>query len=76
MKKIDSLYAFVADNPEDGEEGICGTILADAWMPMIGSNDRHLQPFRAAAQRIATLTGKEVRLIRATAIEVVETIKP
>lgn len=75
MNPITELYAFVADNAD--EEGIVGSILPGVGMtPLVAARDRTLKSMRAIAQQVANESGKEIRLIRMTMREEVETIRP
>lgn len=73
--KITTLHAFIATE-EDGTEGVCAVHTGDGWLPLIAADENRLAAIRPAAQFLATELGKEVTLIRVTAREDLEIIKP
>jgi hypothetical protein len=62
-QKIDSLFAWVATEPDGGEGVIGGTLPGmPGPTPFIGADKARVECFREAAEQVAQLTGYPVRL--------------
>ena len=56
--KITRLYAFIAIDPEDGDEGVLGFLSPDGqWMPMIGADMERVASLKPMAEEISKATG-------------------
>jgi hypothetical protein len=62
--KIESIHAFVAVDPVDGDEGVMAFYSANGPVPMIAADKRRLDELRPLAERLAEEAGLEVRLLR------------
>lgn len=62
--KIESIHAYVAVDPEDGDEGIMAFGSALGMMPMIAADKHRLDELRPTAEAMAKQLGIEVRLVR------------
>lgn len=62
--RITTLWAFVAIDAADDEEGICAQLVGDTWMPMIGADEKRLEQLRPIADRMAKIAGAKIQLIR------------
>jgi hypothetical protein len=77
MPKITELYAYVATDKDENDEGVPAIRLGDTVLPLMGADMEHMVGrLREVAQSEANRTGKEIKLIKSTGIEVVETIRP
>lgn len=74
--RIDSIYAYLAIDPEDGDEGICAFRSAMGWMPMVAADQRRLDSLRPIAEQTAAATGQQIKLVRFMRLSDVETITP
>jgi hypothetical protein len=62
--RITTLWAFVAIDQADDEEGICAQLIGDTWMPMIGADEKRLEQLRPVAEKMAKIAGTRIQLIR------------
>lgn len=78
MPQITELYAWVMADTGPDDEGIPAFTdpLTGYWMPMMGADLERAESLRPQAEEFARATGKPVKLIRSTSIEVVETVDP
>ena len=63
MPRIDSLYAFVAEDTGADDEGIVGAKTTEGWMPLVGADMARVESLRPLAEDIARQTGKTIRLL-------------
>lgn len=61
--RITKAWIFVGVG-EDDEEGVCGVSTAMGIMPLVATDERRRDLCMAAAQDVANVTGKTIRLIR------------
>jgi hypothetical protein len=75
--RIKEFMAYIAIDPQDNSEGIMAFLRADGtWMPAIGADGARIESLRPKVIDIAKKRGiKEVRLIRVSVREDIETIK-
>lgn len=76
QESIDSVWAYMAVQP-DGREGIIGANIGPggSFLPLITGDERYLPHFRSVAQEILDHNPDyQVRLVRYTTREVVETL--
>jgi hypothetical protein len=77
MPKIEELYAYVLADKDENDEGVPAVRLGETVLPLMGADmERMVGRLREVAQSEANRTGKEIKLIKSTGIEVVETIRP
>lgn len=77
MPRIVELYAYVVADADEDDEGVPAFVGLDgSWMPMMGADMERAEQLRSRAQFWATESGKPIKLIRSTGIEVVEVIEP
>ena len=74
--RITELWAFLAVDPADDQEGVAGFDTGGAMMPMICSDARNMESLRPIAQQIARVSGRTIRLARFTIREDLEEIAP
>lgn len=75
-RELKSLTAFVAVDPENGDEGICSFhTKRDGHMPMIGADDDRVRSLRPYAEAMAKSAGITIKLVRFTVREELETIQ-
>jgi hypothetical protein len=74
MERIEQLYAFVTD--EGGGEGIPATDAGPFMMPLISGSKSIADKMKETAQLIADKTGRKLTLVRFSAREELDEIKP
>lgn len=75
--ELQTLTAFVAVDPANGDEGIIGRTLPNGvMMPMIGADQARIESLKPEAAQIAKMTGQTVRMIRFTGREILEELEP
>lgn len=75
--KIDEMWAWVAFDPEDGNEGIPAFAAAGGLMlPMVGADWDMVRSLRSLAQDAANLSGRPITLRRFSQMTVVDTLEP
>jgi hypothetical protein len=73
MPRIDCIWAFLSVDEEDGNEGVCATMLPNgSMMPLIAADEKRLQSLWPEARRIAQMTGRRCRLVKFHTREVIE----
>lgn len=70
LPAITELWAFVSVDPIDGNEGVCAAKMGDMFMPLVAADRTRMRQYYALARKIATATGRKVRLVRLTCREV------
>lgn len=75
MPKINELFAFISTDEGPEDEGIIASKMGDAWMPLVGADQKRVDSLRPIAKQIAQATGKRVVLVKFTHREDVETIE-
>lgn len=73
-EKITSLWAWVATEPLDGDEGVMGFNSPAGWVPAIGADRERVEALRGFAQDVADL-GVVVKLMRFADGAVLETLE-
>jgi hypothetical protein len=64
---IQHVWAYVATDPKDGNEGVIGATMPDGtFMPLFGADEHRMRSLRPLAVRIAEEAGIEVKLVRWT----------
>lgn len=77
MPRITELYAYVMADTDEDDEGVPAFEgPGGVFMPMMGADMERANQLRELAQDFADSAGKPIKLIRSTAIEVVETLEP
>lgn len=71
---IKSLTAYVAIDPDDGNEGIIGERVMGNWMPFIGADEPRIRSLRPIVDNIMKDTPMTVKLVRFSVREDLETI--
>lgn len=75
--RVTELYAYVAADADPDDEGVPAFLNADGqWMPMMGADLDRARSLRPMASAMARASGKPIKLVRATGLEVVEVIDP
>lgn len=73
--RITELWAFVAVDPKDGEEGVmAGPVGTYPLMPLIAADQVRLDQLRPIAEQLGRFAGVKVKLIRVTNREDVEVV--
>ncbi len=63
MPRIDSLYAFVAEDSGPEDEGIIGVQTEQGWLPLVGADMARVEALRPLAKSIGQQTGKTIKLL-------------
>lgn len=76
--RITTLTAFIAIDPADDSEGVVSftNFFTGASEPLIGADDARIMQLRPMAEASAAALGVEVKLVRFTQREDIDTIKP
>lgn len=75
LAQIKSIYAFLS--VDEGGEGVCAAPLGDLGaVPLIAADEARLESIRPAAQYIAKVFNKPVRLVQFTERRELEVIQP
>lgn len=74
--KITELYAWVIEDPTDGDEGVPAIEGPLGPMPLIGADGARIESLRPAAENVARQVGRPVRLCKFSQMEVLEEIQP
>jgi hypothetical protein len=64
--RIKEIYAFVAVDPKDGNEGVAALTAGDQWFPMVASDMERVESLREPARQISKAHGIDIRLIKFT----------
>lgn len=75
MKKIDAVWICVVKEDEK-DEGIPAIRLGDMYYPLLTANEGLLASIKKEAQTVANENNAEVRVLKFTNAELIETIKP
>lgn len=77
-RRIETLWAFIALDPEDNTEGIIADLSSPTMgpTPLIGADEARVKSLRPIAEAAARLGGYEVKLIRFDNRVVEEVIEP
>jgi hypothetical protein len=76
LPRIEHLWAYVTDDPNDGNEGIIGMSFGRHIMPLIASDRVRCDEYHEYAEDIAKQLGRPVRLLRFETRVEVEVIEP
>jgi hypothetical protein len=76
LLRIDQVWAFVAVD-EDGNEGVCAAPFTGMGVvPLIAADEARLASILPVAQRIATMSGRTVKLIKLSVREELQVFHP
>jgi hypothetical protein len=73
--RIEKMFAFVAIDPEDDNEGVCSVQLGDTHYPMVGADMAMVDKLRPYAEGLAK-AGMTIRLVEFTTRTEVEVLSP
>lgn len=73
--KIEKMFAFVAEDGKGGE-GVCGTLMGNKWVALVGADLERVEVLRPIAQDIANMTKQNIKLIYFSERTEMEVIKP
>ena len=74
--RINEIFCFIAENPPDGDEGLVAIFHNGEWLPLVAANEARLADLMPLAKRAACERRIEIKLIRLSSREEVETILP
>ena len=81
-KRVTEMWAYVMVDPEDDCEAVPAIKVADpktgepCVMPLIGADAARVKSMRHIAANLAATSGRSLRLVRFTNMEVISEIKP
>lgn len=75
MPRIEEMFAFVVEDKGPDDEGIVGMILPGSVAPMVGTDMARVESLKPIARNIAKQLGKQIKLIRFSVREELETIE-
>jgi hypothetical protein len=74
---VTELYAYVVADADEDDEGVPAFLgPASTWMPMMGADRERAEQLRPVAEEMARRSGKEIKLVRSVALEVVDVVAP
>lgn len=77
MPKITELYAYVVPDKDEDDEGVPALLGSDKmYYPLMGADFKRAESLLRWAQQVANETGKTLKLVRSTGLEVIKTIEP
>lgn len=76
MPKIETMYAFVAEDTSPDDEGIIGIDTPLGWMPLVGGDMELVESLKPHAMNIARQLGKRVKLLQFETRKEIEVIEP
>ena len=78
LPRIESLWAFLTVDPNDGVEGLCAYFepKMNMWLPMIEADEARLDSMRKLAKKLARVQPNKIVLVRFCGREDREEIKP
>jgi len=64
--RIETIHAFIAPDPINGDEGVVAwmTPTDRMWMPLIAADPARLKELRPLAEEVARITGRKIKLVR------------
>lgn len=62
--RIEHVWAFIATDPGNGDEGIPAMMIGRTMCPLIGADESRLASLREMAQELVRMTGIKIRLVR------------
>lgn len=71
---IDELFVFVSQDPKTGKEGTAAFQQFGVWTPLVTGDKSNLDLMRAAARKIARMSGHKIVLLKFSQREELETI--
>lgn len=72
--RIATMWAYVAVDPVDGDEGLCAVNVAGTWIPLCAADVKRLEALRPHVVQLARDSHREIRLIKLVNRIDVETI--
>lgn len=76
MPKITELYAWVTADTDENDEGVPCVHSPVGPLPLMGADLERAKSLRGFAEQVAQKSGRPVRLIRSTGIEVIDVVQP
>jgi hypothetical protein len=74
MPRIESIWAFVSVDQEDGNEGVAAASFGGVLMPLIAADEKRLAMILPIAEHIKATTGIKLKLVKFTTREEVAEI--
>lgn len=74
--RITEIWAYVAIDGDDNNEGIVGAMSAVGVVPLFAADKARVESYRPMAEEAARETGQKVKLVRFTEREEIEEIEP
>lgn len=75
VHKIERMFAFISENEEGEEEGICAFRDRTMWMPMVGADNDRVKSLRPIAEDMVRVQKIKIKLVYFSREEVFEEIK-
>ena len=78
MPRIEELFAYITHEPGDpDDEGVTAMVVPGIGSaPMVGADEARMMSLKPIAQKMATLTGQTIRLVKFSIKTELETIEP
>ena len=75
MPRIESMYAFIAEDSGPDDEGVIGMHTGAGWVPLVAADMARVESLRPFAASIARTTRKPVKLVHFTQRQDIEIIR-
>lgn len=66
MPKIDEIYAYIAADKNEDDEGLMGMLMGKTWVPLVGADTKRMKSLKPIAKLISEKTGKKAVLAHFT----------
>jgi len=76
MPKINTMYAFVAEDKSPDDEGIVGIDTPLGWMPLVGGDMKRVESLKPIAANVARQTGKRIKILQFETRKEIGVIEP
>ena len=63
-RRVEFIWAFLAVDPTDGNEGVVGALTPQGWRPLIGGDTERMEVLRSMAQEVGRQHQAPIRLVR------------
>lgn len=72
--RISEIFAYTCIDPEDDVEGIVSAMSPMGMVPLVGADIERMLSYKPAAEEAARATGQEIKLVRFTSRQEIETL--
>lgn len=76
MPRIETMYAFIAEDTSPDDEGIIGMNTGTGWVPLVGADMERVESLKPIAQGISRQIGKNIKIVRFETRKEIGVIRP